>query len=93
MAVGVSAQLIESLLTPGRIAGLFSLFILSSFIVDFTWKPRYASSLPRVGSGDGFVGAIKNWLYYAPRFNGWVAEGYQKVYHCPNTKSHANGPI
>ncbi|KAK4187204.1 Ent-kaurene oxidase [Podospora australis] len=96
MAAGLSAQLIESLLTPGRIAGLLFLFVLSSFIVDFTSKPRYGKSLPLVGSGDGVVGTVKNWIFYMPRFNIWVAEGYQKytkhgrAYVTPSSPSRPN---
>ncbi|KAK3945482.1 cytochrome P450 [Diplogelasinospora grovesii] len=78
MAAGVSFQLLESLLTPGRITLLALLFTVSAFIVDFTWKPRYDKSLPRVGNGDGLVGTIKNWFGYVVHFNDWVDEGYEK---------------
>lgn len=78
MAAWLSSQLFESL-TPGRIAASVFVFTIASFIVDFTWKPRYSKSLPRVGFADGVLGTIKNWLYFATRYNMWVAEGYEKV--------------
>ncbi|KAL1880592.1 hypothetical protein VTK73DRAFT_5397 [Phialemonium thermophilum] len=67
------------LLGTGRVlvVGVF-LFFFGSFIVDFTWKPRYPKSLPRVGYGDGVFATMKNWLGYVLHFNDWVAEGYQK---------------
>ncbi|KAL2135049.1 hypothetical protein VTI74DRAFT_9969 [Chaetomium olivicolor] len=77
MAAGVSSQLLESL-TPGRTAAILLVFTIASFIVDFTWKPRYTKSLPRVGFDDSFLGTIKNWFCYATRYNAWVAEGYEK---------------
>lgn len=79
MTSGLSARLIEAVLTPTRIAIIIVVFTASSFIVDFTWKPRYSSSLPRVGFGGGIVGNIRNWVGYISHFNGWVAEGYEKV--------------
>ncbi|KAK4166398.1 Ent-kaurene oxidase [Cladorrhinum sp. PSN259] len=77
MTAGLSSQFIESL-TLGRIVVLFVIFIIASFIVDFTWQPRYPKSLPRLGSNDGYLGTIKNWFLYPIRFNGWVAEGTEK---------------
>ncbi|KAK3984594.1 Ent-kaurene oxidase [Cladorrhinum sp. PSN332] len=77
MAAGLSSQFIESL-TPGRIVILFILFSIASFIVDFTWHPRYPKSLPRLGSNDGYLGTIKNWFQYGTHFNDWVAEGTKK---------------
>ncbi|KXX73506.1 Ent-kaurene oxidase [Madurella mycetomatis] len=77
MAIGLSSKLLESL-TPGRVAVLIVVFTVGSFIVDFTWKPRYPKSLPRVGSADGFLGTIKSWFYFGTRYNAWVAEGYDK---------------
>lgn len=79
MTSGLSARLIEAVLTPTRIAIIIAVFTVSSFIVDFTWKPRYSSSLPRVGFGGGIVGNIRNWVGYISHFNDWVAEGYEKV--------------
>ena len=79
MATGVSAQLLEALLTPTRITIILVVFTVSSFIVDFTWKPRYPSSLPRVGFGGGVIGNIRNWVGYITHFNAWVEEGYEKV--------------
>lgn len=78
MAAGVSSQLLESL-TPGNIAAVVFIFTISSFVVDFTWKPRYAQSLPRVGCGGSFLGTLQNWFYFVTRYNVWVAEGYEKV--------------
>lgn len=83
MAVGLSSQLLESL-APGRVAALIVVFTVGSFIVDFTWKPQYPKSLPRVGSADGFLDTIKNWFYFVTRYNAWVAEGYDKVYRRPS---------
>lgn len=78
MAVGVSSQLLESL-TPGRVSAAIVFFTVGSFIVDFTSKPRYSKTLPRVGFGDNFLGTIKNWFYFLARYNTWVTEGYEKV--------------
>lgn len=78
MAAGVSSQLVESL-TLGRFFGIAALFTIGSFIVDFTWKPRYAKSLPRVGCGTDILGTLKNWFYFITRYDAWVAEGYEKV--------------
>jgi len=77
MDTRISSHLVESL-TPGRIVAAVVLFTLSSFIVDFTWKPRYPKSLPRVGSGGGLLGTLKSWFYFVTRYNSWVAEGYEK---------------
>lgn len=77
-ATGMSAQLLESL-TPGRIVAAVVVFTISSFIVDFTWKPRYADSLPRAGCGRGLLGTLQNWFFFVTRYNDWVAEGYKKV--------------
>ncbi|KAK4149681.1 cytochrome P450 [Chaetomidium leptoderma] len=77
MVAGVSSQLLESL-TLGRIATAVVVFTISSFIVDFTWKPRYTESLPRVGCGGSLLGTLKNWFYFVTRYNSWVAEGYEK---------------
>lgn len=78
MAVSLSAQLLEALLTPGRIAIVALFFTIGAFIVDFTWKPRYPSSLPRVGFGGGIIGSVRNWVGYISHFNTWVEEGYAK---------------
>jgi hypothetical protein len=75
---GSFGALFESL-TPGRIAVVIFVFTISSFVVDFTWKPRYAKSLPRVGCGASFLGTLKNWFYYVTRYNSWVSEGYETV--------------
>jgi len=79
MTAGLSSQLLESLLTPGRIVVSLLVFTVTSFIVDFTWKPRYPSSLPRVGFGGGLIGSVRNWVGYLNHFNSWVEEGYEKV--------------
>ncbi|KAK1759619.1 cytochrome P450 [Echria macrotheca] len=73
----VSSHVLE-LLTPGRITVALLVFTVSSFIVDFTWKPRYPASLPRVGFGGGIIGSVRNWLGYITHFNAWVEEGYEK---------------
>jgi hypothetical protein len=78
MAGSVILQLLESL-TTGRVIATLFLFLLGAFIVDFTWKPRYPASLPRIGYGDGVLGTMRNWLGYFLYFNDWVAEGYEKV--------------
>ncbi|KAJ4293824.1 hypothetical protein N0V88_005337 [Collariella sp. IMI 366227] len=77
MATGLSSQLLDSL-NPGRTVVVLFILTLASFIIDFTWKPRYTKSLPRVAFGDSFLGTIKNWFFYATRYNTWVAEGYEK---------------
>lgn len=78
MVTDLSSLLVESL-TPGRIVAALFLFTVSSFLVDFTWKPRYASSLPRVGCGSGLLGTLQNWFYFVTRYDSWVSEGYEKV--------------
>jgi hypothetical protein len=78
MVTGLSSLLVESL-TPGRIVAAVFLFTISSFLVDFTWKPRYTSSLPRVGCGSGVFGTLQNWFYFVTRYDSWVSEGYEKV--------------
>jgi hypothetical protein len=78
MVTSITSQLLESL-TPGRIVAAVIVFTISSFIVDFTWKPRYTESLPRVGCGGSLLGTLQNWFYYVARYNSWVAEGYEKV--------------
>ncbi|KAK3316217.1 cytochrome P450 [Apodospora peruviana] len=77
MATSISAQALESL-TLGRVAAAIFLLTVGSFIVDFTWKPRYSKSLPRVGNGSGVVGTVKNWFGYMTQFNKWNDDGYQK---------------
>ena len=79
MTAGFSAQLLEAVLTPSRMAIIVFVFTIASFIVDFTWKPRYSSSLPRVGFGGGVIGNVRNWVGYISHFNAWVEEGYEKV--------------
>lgn len=78
MVSGVSSQLLESL-TLGRFVAALVLFTISSFVVDFTWKPRYPKSLPRVGSSGSLIGTLKGWFYYVTRYQSWVTEGYEKV--------------
>jgi hypothetical protein len=78
MAGSVILRAFESL-TTGRVVAAVVLFFLGAFIVDFTWKPRYPASLPRIGYGDGVVGTMRNWIGYVLYFNDWVAEGYEKV--------------
>ncbi|KAL2147461.1 hypothetical protein VTI28DRAFT_9361 [Corynascus sepedonium] len=77
MVSGVSSQLLESL-TLGRFVAALVLFTISSFVVDFTWKPRYPKSLPRVGSSGSLIGTLKGWFYYVTRYQSWVTEGYEK---------------
>ncbi|KAK4134810.1 cytochrome P450 [Trichocladium antarcticum] len=77
MAAGISSRLLESL-TSDRIVAAVLVLTICSFVIDFTWKPRYPQSLPRVGFGDSFVGTVKNWFYFATRYNSWVTEGYDK---------------
>ena len=79
MAASIRWQLLEVLLTPSRIAIAFLACTVGSFVVDFTWKPRYPSSLPRIGFGGGVIGNIRNWIGYVTHFNSWVEEGYEKV--------------
>jgi len=74
----VCAHLVGTL-TVGRVALVLALLTLASFLVDFTWKPRYSSSLPRVGNGDGLLGTIQNWIFYIVHHHHWVDEGYHKV--------------
>src|SRR5690349_18764718 len=78
MAGSVLLRLLEAL-TTGRVIAAAILFFFGAFIVDFTWKPVYPASLPRIGNGDGIVGTIRNWVTYFVYFNDWVAEGYEKV--------------
>ncbi|KAK0742392.1 cytochrome P450 [Apiosordaria backusii] len=78
MAVGLSSQFLESLLTPGRLALLWVLFVVVSFIVDIARLPRCPESLPRVGSGRGIIASVKNWVLYVSRYNDWIADGYEK---------------
>jgi hypothetical protein len=86
MGGSVVLQFFESL-TAGRVVTAVSLFFLGAFIVDFTWKPRYPASLPRIGYGDGVLGTMRNWLGYVLYFNDWVAEGYEKVRLCATCHS------
>ncbi|KAK4200834.1 cytochrome P450 [Triangularia verruculosa] len=78
MAVTLSSQFLESLLTPGRLALLSLLFVVVSFVVDIARLPKTPDSLPRVGSGRGLVASVKNWVLYVSRYNDWVADGYEK---------------
>jgi hypothetical protein len=78
MAIITQAEQILQSLTVGRVITGISLLFLGSIIVDIAWKPRYPSSIPRVGYG-GAVGAIKNIVGYALYYNDWVKEGYAKV--------------
>ncbi len=83
MVVGVSShQLFESL-TPGNIVAALVVLTFGSFIVDFTWKPRYTDALPRVGCGGSFLGTLKNWVFFMTRYNSWVSEGYEKARRAP----------
>lgn len=79
MAVALSSQVLESLLTPGRLVLLSVLFVVISFIVDISRLPSCPDSLPRVGFGRGLVASVKNWVYYVSRYNDWIADGYEKV--------------
>ncbi|KAK4127251.1 cytochrome P450 [Parathielavia appendiculata] len=76
MVLSITSHALESL-TPGRIAAAVIVLTVSTFIADFTWKPRYTRSLPRVGCGGGLLGTLQNWFYYVSRYNSWVAEGYE----------------
>jgi hypothetical protein len=78
MAGSLILQALESLST-GRVIASILLFFFGAFIADFTWKPRYPKSLPRVGYGAGVLGTMRNWLGYVMYFNDWVAEGYEQV--------------
>jgi len=71
MAGGISGLLWESM-TAGRVAAAVWVFLVVSFIVDFTSKPRYPKSLPKVGYGDGFIGTLRNWTGYIISYNDWV---------------------
>ncbi|KAK3384415.1 cytochrome P450 [Lasiosphaeria ovina] len=73
----ISSQLLESL-TLGRFVCAAFVFTITSFVIDFTWKPRYPKSLPRVGNGGGILGTVRNWFGYIMHFNEWVDEGYEK---------------
>ncbi|KAH8881357.1 cytochrome P450 [Thozetella sp. PMI_491] len=77
MSASVSVRLIESL-TTGRVIGAVIIFLVTSFIIDFTWKPHYPKTLPRVGYGDGALATVRNWLGYIVHYNSWVEEGYKK---------------
>ena len=79
MVVGVSSQKLIESLTPGNIVTALVVLTFSSFIVDFTWKPRYTDALPRVGCGGSFLGTLKNWVFFVTRYNSWVSEGYEKA--------------
>ncbi|KAK0672033.1 cytochrome P450 [Cercophora samala] len=78
MVVAFSSQLLESLLTPGRLALLSVLFVVVSFIIDIARLPKCPDSLPRVGSGRGLIASVKNCVLYVTRYNDWVADGYEK---------------
>ncbi|VBB80102.1 Putative Cytochrome P450 E-class, group IV [Podospora comata] len=78
MAVALSSQVLESLLTPGHLVLLSVLFVVFSFIVDISRLPSCPDSLPRVGFGRGLVASVKNWVYYVSRYNDWIADGYEK---------------
>ncbi len=79
MVVRVSSQQLIESLTLGNIITALVVLTFSSFIVDFTWKPRYTDALPRVGCGGSFLGTLKNWVFFVTRYNSWVSEGYEKV--------------
>lgn len=78
MAGSLSAQALEAL-TFGRITATIFIFLVASFLVDFSQKPRYPKSLPKVGYGDGLVATLRNWVAYISSFNDWATEGYKKV--------------
>ena len=86
MAGSLSGELIESF-TVGRAVAAVFLFLVGSFLVDFSLKPRYPKSLPRVGYGEGAIATVKNWLGYVLHFGKWVDEGYQKVRSAPSIHS------
>ncbi len=79
MSGSLSARFLESL-TAGQIIAAGFVLLVSSFIADFTWKPQYPKSLPRVGHGDGIVATVRNWLGYTVHYNSWVEDGYKKVW-------------
>jgi hypothetical protein len=89
MTASLSLLLLESL-TAGRVALAIVIFTVSSFVVDFTWKPRYPSSIPRVGFGGGIIGTFRNWIGYVTHFNSWVEEGYEKVRPVPPARCCAS---
>lgn len=65
-------------MTFGRITATIFIFLVVSFLVDFSQKPRYPKSLPKVGYGDGLVATLRNWVAYISSFNDWATEGYKK---------------
>ncbi len=79
MAGSLSAQFLQSLEAAGRVVAVLVVFFMCSFLLDFSLKPRYPKSLPRVGYGSGAVQTVRNWIGYVFRFEQWVEEGYQKV--------------
>ncbi len=78
MAASVSGRLLESL-SLTRIAAVFVVLLVGSFLVDFALKPRYPKSLPRVGYGESTFATLRNWIGYLMYFGQWVDEGYEKV--------------
>ncbi len=83
MVVGVSSQQLIESLTLGNVVTALVVLTFSSFIVDFTRKPRYTDALPRVGCGGSFLGTLKNWVFFVTRYNSWVSEGYEKARYTP----------
>ncbi|KAK0629045.1 cytochrome P450 [Bombardia bombarda] len=72
------AMVVEDSFSLWRAALAIVFFTIVSFLVDFTWKPRYGKSLPRVGYGDGVLATVRNWIGYMVHYNDWVADGYER---------------
>ncbi|ROT36464.1 cytochrome P450 [Sodiomyces alkalinus F11] len=75
--LSLRAQLLDCL-TIGRVILSIILFFIGSFVLDYTWRPSYPSSIPMVGHGRGLVNTIRNIANYMFHYREWVIEGYEK---------------
>lgn len=75
MALG---ELLESL-TWTRVFLYGALFLIISFIVDFTSQPKYPKEIAMLGHGRGWWAKVRNSIDYFTKHHDWITEGYVKV--------------
>ena len=70
-------------LTWGRIFVYGALFLVVSFILDFTSQPKYPREIAMLGHGRGWWAKVRNSIDYFTKHHDWVKEGYVKVILLP----------
>ncbi|KAL6853207.1 cytochrome P450 [Trichoderma novae-zelandiae] len=55
-----------------------ALFLVLSFIVDFTSHPQYPRQIPVMGKGHGMLNALLDSFRYITNYHRWISDGYVK---------------